>query len=78
MDQISTAKVDILRNLNFEQNYFQNAVRKTNVRSKIEFNQIQQERNTLSPEKIGAFSRRISIQSNLNKTFQERFFEMYA
>ena len=78
MPEFTDANVNIVRNLSFNQNYFRNAVRKTNVKSRVIFNQISRERSDLTPEDLGKFARRITIQDNQGKSPQDRFYDTFV
>ncbi len=70
--------INIQRNLSFNQNFFKNAVRKTNVTSKQIFQQIRKEELNVSPQDLGSVARRGSIQSNNSKSPQQRFIDMFV
>ena len=78
MPEFTDANVNIVRNLSFNQNYFRNAVRKTNVKSRVIFNQISRERSDLTPEDLGKFARMITIQDNQGKSPQDRFYDTFV
>jgi len=71
-------KLDLHRNLNFTRNFQINAVRKTNVRSKLEFHQILAERNKVSPQDLGTVGKRVSLQAQRGKSVQQRFFDVFG
>jgi len=64
--------------INFTFDYFHNAVRRTNVRSKQQAAQMRTEELRLTPQNVGDFASRISISSQFSKTPQERFIDLMA
>lgn len=78
MAEFNNASVNVQRNVNLLQNHFRTAVRKTNVKSRVEFRNNNLEQTNLSPQDLSAFASRISVQANTNKSPQDRFIEIYA
>lgn len=72
------ASINAQRNLFLSQNAIVNAVRRTNVKSRVEFQSIIREITTVTPQDLGNAAARVSIQSNSGKSPQDRFFDMFA
>ena len=64
--------------INFTFDYFHNAVKRTNVRSKQKVAQMRSEELRLTPQNVGDFAKRISISSQFSKTPQKRFIDLMA
>ena len=71
-------KVTPTQVMNFTFDYFQNAFRKTNVRSRQQVVQMRSEELRLTPQNVGDFARRISISSQFSKSPQKRFIDLMA
>ncbi|MFC1554013.1 hypothetical protein ACFL7D_05215 [candidate division KSB1 bacterium] len=78
MPQTAVARVNVQRNISINQEYFTNAVKRTNVKSRKVFKQIVKEMNSLTPQQLGKMARRIDVASNQTKTAQDRFVEIFA
>lgn len=74
----NVASINAQRNLFISQNATVKAVRRTNVKSRVEFQSIVREITTLTPQDIGNMANRISIQANSGKSPQDRFFDMFV
>ena len=64
--------------INFTFNYFRSAIRKTNARSRQDAQRIRSEDLRMTPQTVGSFARRISMQDQFSKTHQQRFIDMFA
>ena len=73
-----SVKVTPTQVMNFTFDYFQNAIRKTNVRSRQQVTQMRSEELRLTPQNVGDFARRISISSQFSKSPQKRFIDLMA
>ncbi|NVM04629.1 MAG: hypothetical protein HWN67_20060 [Candidatus Helarchaeota archaeon] len=71
-------KVPPMDVINFTFNYFKNAIRKTNVRSKRQVAQIKAEELRMNPQTLGAYSKRISVTDQFSKTHQQRFIDIMS
>lgn len=76
--QTNTIKVTPQAVLNFELNYFRNAVRKSNVTSRQQLRQMRSEDLRLTPQTMGAYSKRLSMNDQFSKTEQQRFIDLMA
>ncbi len=75
---LNSANVNIQRNISFNQSFFKNAVRKTNIRSRDTFRQLRKQMLDLTPQDLGNVAKRSSIKENSFKSPQDRFVDMFA
>lgn len=78
MAGIPEGKVPPMDVFSFNLNYFRNAVRKTDVKSRRDVLQMTKERNRLTPQIAGNYSKRVNLEAQLNKTMQQRFIDMFS
>ena len=74
---LSANKVPPSQVINFTLSYFFNAARKTNITSKKEIAKMRAEELRLTPQNIGDFSKRISINDQLSKSRQQSFIDIF-
>ena len=74
----NVATINAQRNIFIIQNAITKAVQRTNVKSRVVFQNIIREITTVTPQDLGNMADRISIRSNSAKTPQDRFFDMFA
>ncbi|MFC1492865.1 hypothetical protein ACFL6O_02825 [candidate division KSB1 bacterium] len=75
---LKSATVNIQQNISFNQSFFKNAVRKTNIRSRATFRQLRKQMLDLTPQDLGNVAKRSSIKDNSSKSPQSRFIDMFA
>ena len=63
---------------NFAQDFFRTATRKTNVTSQQQRAQMVKQELSLDPQRLGAWSKRISLQDQLSKSVHKRFIDIMA
>lgn len=73
----NVARINAQRNVFVMRNSLVKAVRRTNVKSRVEFQSIIREMTSVTPQDIGNMASRVSIRANQNKTPQDRFFDMF-
>ena len=68
--------INVQRNLDFARNFQTTAVKKTNVRSRETFHALKAEKYTITPQDIGRYGRRISIEDKKGKTLQDKIVDL--
>jgi len=64
--------------LSFTFNYTRSAMKKGGFRSRQEVAQLRTQELKLTPQNVGDFAKRISIQSQFSKTQQQRFIDIFS
>ncbi len=68
---------DPLKSIEFQREFFTNAIKRSNARKASEMQQIQSEELELTPAEIGKAQRRLRL-SNLNQNLLNRFIDTYV